>query len=211
MIRVLAFLFLSLFAPPALADRFLCDDAARHAAQVTGVPADILRAIALTESKRDGTAWPWTINHQGQGFWFADSDAAHRAAEAVLSSGGSADIGCFQINSRWHSKAFSSLSAMFDPQENALYAARYLINLRDRFGDWEAAIAAYHSRNAERGAAYLSKVQRNRESISDGLAQDLGSLSTRRNRFPLLLAGDPASPGSVMPRMHGTVPLIGGP
>ena len=211
MIRALAFLVLSLFAPPALADRFLCDDAARHAARVTGVPADILRAIALTESKRDGTAWPWTINHQGQGFWFANSDAARRAAETVLSSGGSADIGCFQINSRWHGQAFSSLSAMFDPQENALYAARYLVGLRDRFGDWEAAIAAYHSRNAERGAAYLAKVQLYREALSDGFPPDLGPVSIRRNRFPLLLAGDPASPGSVMPRMPGNAPLIGGP
>lgn len=211
MIRALALLSLSLFAPPALAERHLCDDAARDAAQATGVPVDILRAIALTETMRNGTAWPWTINHQGQGFWFATGAAARSAAEDVLSAGGSADIGCFQINTRWHRQAFASLEAMFDPHENALYAARYLTDLRARFDDWEGAIAAYHSRDAERGAAYLARVQKVRKALADDIPPQDGSPPARRNRFPLLVSGDPASTGSVMPALQGMVPLIGGP
>jgi soluble lytic murein transglycosylase-like protein len=56
------------------------------------------------------------------------------------------DVGCFQINYRWHGQHFASLDQMFDPDANAAYAARFLSELYAEFGDWSRAAGAYHSR-----------------------------------------------------------------
>ncbi len=209
-----ALLILLLFfqTSPVLAARDLCDIAARHAADVTGVPANLLRAITVTETQMDGTAWPWTINHAGQGQWFASRDEAAIAAGQILNSGGSADLGCFQINSRWHGDAFPSPDTMLDPVENALYAARFLTELYSETGDWSAAVAAYHSRDADLGAAYLERVRAAYGAFAPPLERASASpLPQRRNRFPLFVAGDPASAGSLVPRLAGASPLVGGP
>lgn len=116
-----------------------------------------------------------------------------------------ADIGCFQINSRWHGAAFTSVDQMFDPVENALYAARYLRRLHAEMGSWSAAIAAYHSRDPVRGQAYLDRVNQHR--ITPATPPQKSTL----NRFPLLHSGTPGSAGTIVPRLAGLSPLIGGP
>ena len=211
LIKALTLLNLVLFALPAWADRSLCDDAARFAAHKSGVPPQILRAITLTETMYRGSAWPWTINHRGEGHWFKTREAAVTAAAELMSQGASADLGCFQINSQWHGEAFPSAEAMLDPIENALYAARYLSDLHARLRDWDLAVAAYHSRDPARGATYLARVKQAQASLSAGSGHDANLVPPRRNRFPLLLAGDPGSAGSVMPKQPGLAPLIGGP
>ena len=190
----------------AIAARDTCARAARFAAEQSGVPADILLAITLVETRHDGTAWPWTLNHGGRGHWFPTAAEAERAAADILASGGTADIGCFQINSRWHGSAFASVTQMLDPVENALYAARYLRRLHGETGDWRAAIAAYHSRDPARGQAYLDRVFGQMPPMPDSAVPP-----PRRNRFPLLHAGDPGSTGTIVPRLAGLPPLIGGP
>lgn len=184
----------------------ICDAAARRAAAASDVPYDLLRAIALTESGRDGHPWPWATNQDGQGAWHASKDAAVTAAAQIIDAGGDVDIGCFQINTRWHGAQFSSLKAMFDPDENATYASSYLSDLHAQTGSWSAAVAAYHSRDPDRGAAYLARVSAALEGLADRPAARQGL-----NRFPLFLAGDPASSGSLVPRLAGNSPLIGGP
>lgn len=197
---------------PVQAARDLCDRAARHVAKVTGVPADLLRAITLTETQRDNTAWPWTMNHGGQGYWYPTRDEAAAAAAKIINSGGSADLGCFQINSRWHGDAFPSPDTMLDPMENALYAARFLTRLHQETGDWAAAVAAYHSRDVARGSAYLDRVQRMQAQLMPVSEQSAASAQApKRNRFPLLLSGDPVTAGSLVPRLAGVSPMLGGP
>jgi hypothetical protein len=58
---------------------------------------------------------------------------------------------------RWHAANFVSLEAMFDPDTNAAHAARLLAGHHARTGDWEAAIAAYHSRTPAPAARYLER------------------------------------------------------
>jgi hypothetical protein len=67
------------------------------------------------------------------------------------------DIGCFQINYRWHADGFRSLDDMFHPELNALYAARFLSELYREFGNWTEAVGAYHSRTSKYADRYLSK------------------------------------------------------
>lgn len=190
----------------AVAARDTCTQAARLAAAESGVPADILLAITLVETRRDGTPWPWTLNHDGRGHWFPSAADAEDAASRILAAGGMADIGCFQLNSRWHGAAFASVDQMLDPFENALYAARYLRRLHGETGDWSAAIAAYHSRDPARGQAYLDRVA----SHLGNPPRDLETTAAP-NRFPLLHSGKPGSVGTIVPQLAGISPLIGGP
>ncbi|WP_171097850.1 transglycosylase SLT domain-containing protein [Ruegeria sp. HKCCD7255] len=148
----------------AVAQASICDQAARHAAQAERVPLDILRAITRVETGRakDGQLipWPWAVNVEGQGYWFGSEAEAKAYVFKIFKSGTrSFDVGCFQINYRWHGNAFRSIDAMFDPHENAEYAARFLKQLYAELGSWPAAAGAYHSRTPDLAQAYTSRFQ----------------------------------------------------
>lgn len=192
----------------------LCDLAAQHASNATGVPVDILLAISRVESGRrhDGGfgPWPWTINADGQGAFYATKQEAVAAATSHLSDGtGTFDSGCFQLNYYYHGDAFSTLNAMFDPQQNADYAARFLLELYNENGNWADAVAAYHSRTPDLGAEYLNRVK----AVLNGpqVPQPLTPIvPSRENSFPLLKAGAPGAHGSLVPLTTARVRLIGG-
>ncbi len=142
----------------------VCDQAARRAAQSEDVPLDVLRAITRVETGRTQGGhfipWPWTINVEGHGFWFNSEIEAKSYVFDIFKAGKrSFDVGCFQINYRWHGKAFRSIDAMFDPDENATYAARFLKDLHAELGSWSAAAGAYHSRTPELANAYQGRFQ----------------------------------------------------
>ena len=193
----------------------LCDLAADAAARKTGVPIDILLAITRVETGR-GPAdtpqpWPWTINADGKGIWYDSPDQAIAAATAHLTDGtGTFDVGCFQLNMRWHGDAFPSLTAMFDPGQNAEYAAEFLLQLYQESGDWAKAVAAYHSRTGDLADAYLSRVKAVLNGPGAMTAQTEPQPVTRVNRFPLLQAGEQGSAGSIVPLQMARGPLIGG-
>ncbi len=141
-----------------------CDQAAERAARAEGVPLDVLKAITRVETgrSRDGQLqpWPWAINVEGQGYWFTSEHEAKAYVFEIFKAGKrSFDIGCFQINYRWHGKAFRSIDAMFDADENARYAARFLSELYSELGSWPAAAGAYHSRTPDLAQAYRRRFQ----------------------------------------------------
>ena len=114
------------------------------------MPPEVLHAVALTETGRhlDGRmrAWPWAVNREGKGYWFQNREEALAFAEKSLAEGRpSFDVGCVQINYRWHGRAFPSLDAMFDPEYTATYAAQFLRTLYEERGSWSEAAGAYHS------------------------------------------------------------------
>lgn len=142
-----------------------CERLAVDAAQKHGVPVELLIAIAHTESGRRGRetpvrAWPWTSNIEGQGRYYDTQADALRHLEEVRRSGvTSFDVGCMQLNYRWHQMNFQTLSDMLNPALNVSYAARYLKELWSETGNWETATRYYHSRNPSLGRAYLGRVQ----------------------------------------------------
>ena len=191
-----------------------CDYAAARAAEMTGVPIDILLAITRVETGRGGSEpqpWPWTINADGRGDWYDSKDAAVAAATAHLTDGtGTFDVGCFQLNNRWHGERFDSLSDMFDPNLNAEYAASFLRQLYEESGDWAAAVSAYHSRTPDLADRYLEKVRSVLEG-PDAPTPPAGDMpEERENLFPLLQAGGQGSAGSIVPQQSTRGPLIGG-
>jgi hypothetical protein len=177
------------------------------------VPYDVLLAITKVETGRDNRPWPWTVNFGGDGRWFdTAAEAEASAAEAVEQGATNLDLGCFQLNYRWHSEGFASIAAMLDPEENAIYAARFLAQHFARTGDWALAAAAYHSATPE----YAERYKANFEAAYTGEAGATDApgepaATPRSNRFPLLVAGATGSRGSLVPVGSGGSPLIGAP
>ncbi len=192
----------------------LCDSAAAMAAEQSGVPLSVLMSIARAESGyRAGDEthpWPWTMNVSGKGFFFASQAEAERFAQAHLDEGNANfDVGCFQINLRWHSRNFQSLQDAFDPYKNAAYAAEFLGKLYNETGDWSAAVAAYHSRTEIHAKAYLQRVK----SIWYGLQSQLTAAvaapkteaSSRQNTYALLRGAPSGLNGSLMPASDASI------
>lgn len=149
-----------------------CETHVRVAEREHGIPSGLLVAIARTESGRSRGkgafgAWPWTLNVEGQGHYFKNRADARAKLVSVIGDGvRSVDVGCLQINYRWHGQEFTDIDAMLDPATNADYAARYLKSLRDQYGDWDTAVAYYHSRDPDRGTAYRERVARQKERLA---------------------------------------------
>lgn len=186
----------------------LCQDAARIAAERTGVPYAVLIAITQTETgrARGGTVepWPWAINDLGDGHWFATRQEAETYAESALAAGRTSfDLGCFQLNYRWHHDGFPSTDAMLEPEANAIYAARFLADLYAESGDWSAAAGAYHSRTEVHATRYRARFDA-LYAAATGQPVPSGPLTIARedhvNAFPLLQPGDGRrAPGSLVP------------
>ena len=195
----------------------LCDQAARYAADNSDVPLEILLAVARVETGRTQNnqllPWPWTVNLQGKGHWFDTADQAIDFADSQLAIGvENFDVGCFQINLRWHGAEFSTFGDVFDPQTNATYAAKFLTELYESEGSWKQAVAAFHSRTPELAAEYLQNIEEVYAQMQAS-GPDFGTAAVaaaaRPNRFPLLQKGTTASAGSLVPLRNTVTPLIG--
>jgi soluble lytic murein transglycosylase-like protein len=153
--------FPALAAPPLASPSQLCEAAIGTAERAERLPERMMGAIAVVETGRPDPAsgaprpWPWTINAEGQGFFFTSKQQAIEAVRTLQARGvRSIDVGCMQVNLMFHPNAFASLDQAFDPEANARYAARFLTALYGEHRDWPAAIAAYHSETPALGAAY---------------------------------------------------------
>ena len=218
------------FAPATSDAPSLCLAAAQKASRATGVPLEVLMAISLTESgrKADGrfAPWPWTLNIAGKGYFLPDRQAALDLAGRTLEGGETSfDLGCFQVNYRWHGAAFGSIEEMLDPDRNALYAAQFLAGLHAESGDWSVAAGHYHSRTPENAARYRQIFNRHFAALGgDALAAlavpdpgaavpmaEPGTERVRANQFPLLQAGaPPLAMGSLVPVQPGRGGLFAG-
>lgn len=160
MLRMPSLLGLLLALSPPLAEARTCADLAAEAGTARGLPDGLLPGIARVESGGDA-GWPWTLNVEGRGFHFDTREEALAHLRQELDAGKrSIDIGCMQINYRWHGENFASVEEMIDPVANTAYAARYLGELKVRFGSWDAATRRYHSPDPVRGANYIAAVER---------------------------------------------------
>ena len=186
----------------------ICDRAAEQVAAETLVPASVLRAITRTETGRGNEGrldpWPWTVNMQGKGLWFDSEDDARAYVFSKFKEGArSFDVGCFQINYKWHGAAFQSIDQMFDPLENGRYAAKFLTTLHSELGSWEAAAGAYHSRTkvyADRYKARFRKIRAEDQKLVTQPVEQVANVPPRKNTYPLLRSSSaPARRGSLVP------------
>lgn len=129
------------------------------------IPSHLLAAVSLAESGRWDArtraivAWPWTVTAEGRGLFFDTKEAAIAMVERLRARGvTNIDVGCMQVNLRFHPRAFPDLESAFDPARNVAYAARLLKGLRNDMRSWSRAVAYYHSAKREHNESYRRKV-----------------------------------------------------
>ncbi|WP_296479487.1 transglycosylase SLT domain-containing protein [Roseinatronobacter sp.] len=181
----------------------LCENAAQQAATRHGVPLDVLRAVALVETGRARAGqlepWPWAIHSAGRGHWFESRAEATAYAKSRLNAGHrNVDLGCFQINYRWHGEKFASIDAMMDPIKNADYAARLLAAHKTRLGAWDLAAGAYHSATPHLAQRYIARFREMRAQTGLGRQDHPQPTRTRSNQYSLLTPAGGAKLGSLV-------------
>ncbi len=130
------------------------------------IPGNLLLAIGLQEAGMmqggELTIWPWVANANGDGRYFDSRAGVESWVMSRLQDGEkSIDLGCMQINLRWHPDAFDSITEGFDPARNVDYAARLLVSLYRETGDWAVAAGRYHSGTPALQKAYLTRLKSN--------------------------------------------------
>ncbi len=158
-----------------------------------GIPMHLLAAIASTESGRyhQGLGlrlpWPWTINAEGQGYFFETQAEAIAAVRRLQAKGvRSIDVGCMQVNLMHHPNAFATLEQAFDPAYNIAYAASFLHSNFEELKSWKSATAAYHSRTPYYGSQYVVQVFDTWHTILTKVAEaKSGTLTLARDKWNL--------------------------
>ncbi len=203
-----------------------CERAAVEAAAESGVPVSVMKAIALVETGRtrggQERPWPWTVNMEGKGIWFDSREAALAYLYEHYKRGArSFDVGCFQVNYKWHHEHFASISEMLDPSANARYAAAFLQSLRTESRDWTEAAGAYHSQTPGKAEHYKEKFAAFRGQFEHEDGRPLVvmpplravavqeprmdyPLAPRVNTYPLLQGGGQPALGSLVPLAQPT-------
>lgn len=145
------------------ASNLVCEKQLAIAAKKYSVPIAVLYAVGLTESGRKGRLHPHALNVEGKTYFpksireaLGVFTNARREGKVLI------DLGCMQINHKYHRAAFRSLNAMFDPAENVDYSARFLRRLKNRHGTWSMAVARYHAGGKNHAAQkkYVCRVLR---------------------------------------------------
>lgn len=191
--------------PPA--DRLgeaACLTAILDAQKLYGIPDNLLLAIGIQEAGRKGpkglTVWPWTVNADGEGVFFATRQEAQDWVRAKQAAGvTSIDVGCMQVNQKWHGHGFASLEQAFEPSANVDYAARFLLRLYRDEGDWWQAAGKYHSSTKKFQDIYLASLQRNQRAATANLASFLDRAQPAFAGGDTRTAALPAAPRAPMP------------
>ena len=162
-------------APTVANPAQVCINEILAAEQRYGIPDNLLLAIGIQEAGRQMNGrlvvWPWTANTNGKGAFFGSKLALEAYVRDMQAQGiRSTDVGCMQINQRWHSDQFASLEAATTPADNVDYAARFLSQLYGETHDWWQAAGRYHSSNEAYSSVYLRKLAQNQRIAQSHLA-----------------------------------------
>ena len=126
------------------------------------LPNKLLTSIALVESgikkNNDFRSLPWTLNVSGKSIYFDTKEEILSYLKNNIEKKKSIDVGCMQINTKYHLKNFKDLNQIIEPAENVKYAAIFLSDLYKKYRSWNEAIARYHSSVPNKKKRYLKKV-----------------------------------------------------
>jgi hypothetical protein len=176
LLRLLAALSIVVFAAPSAVQAghddgdpsSLCLAGISAAQRHYDTPPGLLAVMAKVESGRAAPTsgalepWPWTVDADGQGVFFATKAQAVAWSRQALDSGTVTflDVGCMQVDLRMHPHAFATLDEAFDPTANTDYGARFLRELYDGVagGNWFTVVGFYHSQTPVLAALYREQV-----------------------------------------------------
>ena len=142
----------------------LCKNTIESVELQTDIPKGLLIGIGKAEANRKINnkyiIWPWTINHAGKSLFFDNKEQMKDYVFKNLKRKDfNIDVGCMQINIKWHKNNFKKISDMFEVNPNISYAASFLKQLKNKHGSWDKAIKHYHSSNPKKNNPYLIKVK----------------------------------------------------
>ncbi len=118
-----------------LSPRAACLDAAREAEREHGLPEGLLVGIALNESGLHAHA----LNIGGRAYY---PDTKAEAMRLIRASGGRAMAGCVQVNVAVHARGGQDWP--LDPYKATEWAANYLRQHYETYGDWSMALVRWH-------------------------------------------------------------------
>lgn len=153
---------------PVIDETDVCGMVALKAEQDNQIKPNLLQTIALVESgrfdKKIGrkVAWPWTVHANGHGHYYKTKEEAVAAVHVFLAQGiTNIDVGCMQINLKYHGQAFNNVEEAMDPQKNVTYGAKFLLSLYKRNGQsWQKTAMQYHSKNHQKGLNYKYRLEK---------------------------------------------------
>ena len=142
----------------------LCENTIESIETQTDIPKGLLLGIGKAEAIRKINnkyiIWPWTINHAGKSLFFENKEQMKNYVFKNLKRNDfNIDVGCMQINIKWHKNNFKKISDMFEVNPNISYAASFLKQLKNKHGSWDKAIKHYHSSDPKKNNPYLMKVK----------------------------------------------------
>jgi len=163
----------------------LCIDQTARLEKSEKIPTHLLTAISLVETGRwqkgskEIIAWPWTVTANGKGQHFDTKEEALAEVEILLTEGlSNIDVGCMQINLKYHENAFESLSQALDPKTNAEYAAKFLKKLYAKKKNWMKAAGSYHSNTPDKNLKYRAKLIRLWNKARRSAGQQIANIET---------------------------------
>lgn len=139
----------------AAKDNNPCYAWAAIAEQAYGMPKGLMTAIVTQES--GGHAY--ALNVDGRAYKYRTAVDAAYAIQDMAQRAYEIDVGCGQLNIRWHGIKFKNLGALLDPHINMSYAAWHLSVLYKQTGDWAKAAAHYHSYDAGKNRPYVCSLK----------------------------------------------------
>ncbi|MCT4635291.1 MAG: transglycosylase SLT domain-containing protein [Rickettsiales bacterium] len=119
------------------------------------IPTGLLKAVSKIESEYN----PFVLNDGLKTHRFKTKEEVLNRISYLIEIGKTNfDVGCMQINYRWHDKNFTSPEEMLDVTWNVHYAASLISGLYKDHGSWQAAIRHYHSYEPKFYKQYSKKI-----------------------------------------------------
>lgn len=143
-----------LYIPAAFANEE-CLVAIDQYEKLYNIPTGLLKAVSKIESEYN----PLALNDGLKTHRFKTKEEVIDRISYLIEIGRTNfDIGCMQINYRWHGKNFTSPEEMLDVTWNVRYAASLIAGLYKDHGSWQAAIRHYHSYEPKFYKIYSKKI-----------------------------------------------------
>lgn len=173
-------------------DNQLCLNATQKFEKKYQIKKHLLTTISNVETGRFSAesqktiAWPWTINAQGKGQFFATKNEAVAEVKRLQAQGvKSIDVGCMQINLSYHGDAFENIEEAFNPEKNVEYAAQFLTSLYENRGkSWDNAAMAYHSSEATKARRYKAKIDTHLELVQKNIPSKTNAIIVSSAKTP---------------------------
>ena len=185
---IIYFLIITLYPTFSFSDdKSICEKNIIEIERQIDIPKGLLKAIGLTESgryldKSSPTIWPWTVNVKTKSLFFDNKSQMLKFLNSEVEKGNyDFDVGCMQVNLKWHGKFFKKIADSIDPKTNISYATSFLYKLKTDFKTWTEAIKRYHSSNPKKNIKYHKKVLANWKVIEK--KEDNKNSSKVKNNF----------------------------